>query len=483
MVSMQFMESFKKLIWIIQYESGESKKKQDILACLVLIFLCNTFSLCLAVLVSLVTMMFREVYLIFIAIAIREFNLQLPYPAETNAWPSLLSFLNVPILLLILGLATMIPTFLLINLRMKRTYSLLIINFLQVVAVALLFNRTIGGILILGTALLVSTLFIPFGSGKYLSVVQYASYFLEIYFSDRGTFKLSRLFKMGVLLFLGLVLFTITMRYITSIFSVELLVLLYIALVLWVIMNSAQNESDALTRKVIIYTTVAFFLLLSNNSLDDHWTNVPVTVFTIFAAVDRIISSFKEIKNIVKKRSLRYLLDEEHDQEFLLQEKFDLRQIETLNLSESILVRQIIIHFRLKLSSTIELIQEYKECSYSEKSKWIKWIEYQMSTPEEISLEEREKLVSDIWNDDSDGELIALSIEYAVILFYSDKDYEKIITLLIPHLLYLDEYLRYILYCALVLEDNLVVAEKVKDEMANFDRVEQEVWDSIEIQK
>lgn len=283
----------------------------------------------------------------------------------------------------------------------------------------------------------------------YFNSIKYAYYFIELYQRDReNKIKKSKIFilvKLGI----GAIVFVISLKLLFPVCSFYLLLMLYAAIVLLIYMNSSKSKIQMLIRKMTVYGLIAFFVLANNNSFQKSFISLILAVVSIFFAIDRIIALFKECKNMVMQESLAYLIDEINEDEILLKEKFDIIQIEQLKLSEDILLRQIIIHKKLGLPSVSTLIQTYRELGYGQETKLVNSIEYFTIIDENTSLEKREELLSKIWNIKVSGcEFVPLSVEYAFVLFYLKKDYEKIIEILEKHWIYLEDDCKYILYYA-----------------------------------
>lgn len=257
--------------------------------------------------------------------------------------------------------------------------------------------------------------------------------------------------------------------------------MLYAAIVLLIYMNSSKSKIQMLIRKMTVYSLIAFFVLANNNSFQKSFISLIIAVVSIFFAIDRIIALFKECKNMVMQESLAYLIDEINEDEILLKEKFDIIQIEQLKLSEDILLRQIIIHKKLGLPSVSTLIQTYRELGYGQETKLVNSIEYFTIIDENTSLEKREELLSKIWNIKVSGcEFVPLSVEYAFVLFYLKKDYEKIIEILEKHWIYLEDDCKYILYYAYKKINELVGAETVRKEIVDFQQIEERMKSQLD---
>ena len=362
----------------------------------------------------------------------------------------------------------------LMKVEIKKRIQLFIFGIIQIIVLAFLFDKVIYVLFFLIVCLFILNIFIPFGSEAYFNSIKYAYYFIELYQRDReNKIKKSKIFilvKLGI----GAIVFVISLKLLFPVCSFYLLLMLYAAIVLLIYMNSSKSKIQMLIRKMTVYGLIAFFVLANNNSFQKSFISLILAVVSIFFAIDRIIALFKECKNMVMQESLAYLIDEINEDEILLKEKFDIIQIEQLKLSEDILLRQIIIHKKLGLPSVSTLIQTYRELGYGQETKLVNSIEYFTIIDENTSLEKREELLSKIWNIKVSGcEFVPLSVEYAFVLFYLKKDYEKIIEILEKHWIYLEDDCKYILYYAYKKINELVGAETVRKEIVDFQQIEE----------
>lgn len=458
------------ILLIIQW-SGESKKKRDIFSCLLLVE-CVVF---LGVAFSLLSPLFQGVVAQFVQMEkeLNNFNEDIYYNIFAinrldlidNMWFLKILFFSAINFILFVGL---------MKVEIKKRIQLFIFGIIQIIVLAFLFDKVIYVLFFLIVCLFILNIFIPFGSEAYFNSIKYAYYFIELYQRDReNKIKKSKIFilvKLGI----GAIVFVISLKLLFPVCSFYLLLMLYAAIVLLIYMNSSKSKIQMLIRKMTVYGLIAFFVLANNNSFQKSFISLILAVVSIFFAIDRIIALFKECKNMVMQESLAYLIDEINEDEILLKEKFDIIQIEQLKLSEDILLRQIIIHKKLGLPSVSTLIQTYRELGYGQETKLVNSIEYFTIIDENTSLEKREELLSKIWNIKVSGcEFVPLSVEYAFVLFYLKKDYEKIIEILEKHWIYLEDDCKYILYYAYKKINELVGAEAVRKEIVDFQQIEE----------
>lgn len=462
--------STQSLLQLIAYWSEGSKKKKDIFSCILL----GEWGIVLGLAFSVTSPLFEIIVAYFNQLekVVDDFNHGIYYSTIQVALPdmNMTSWYKI----LFFSVVTIIPFIALLLVRIKRRLVILLYVIIQIVVAVFLFEKVGIVFAVLVVCLFVLNIFIPFGSEAYFNAVKYIGYFPEVYqFYEKDKIKRSKILLMALKVLIGMFPFVILFKILIPVCSIYLLQVLYGAIVLLIFMNYSKSKIIMLIKKVIAYSIVALVVLINNNSFKNSLLEIVLTVVSIFFALDRVISLFKEYKKLIRQDSISYLINEINEDELLLKEKLDISQVDKLNLSEIVLLRQIIIYAKLGLPSTVELIQLYKDRGCNKEDKLVNLIEGLTMIDEEDSLENQEKILEKVWNNESQGiEYLPLSEQYAYVLFCLKRNYEKIIEILEKHWLYLQDETKYILYYAYIKVGNLSAAKTIKNEMMNFELAE-----------
>lgn len=461
---------FRGILWIISQQGGSSTKKKDLMSCLCLIEIVVIIGICIAML----TPYFESI--VDMAVRLEKLFSNLQQGIYSNVFLdvefnfNLSDFFKLFLLFLILSVFMIIA----IYLKIKRSKIIFAYIIVQVFVATILFPKAGLTVLLFAVCLFLISIFIPIGSGEYFDIIKYLCYFPESYKEEKD--KKGGLF-FWIKIITGAVLFIVLAKILIPYFSLLLLTIVCFSLIILVFIFSIKEKEKILIRKVFLYTIFAIIILLNNNSYSGSIVGIALAMISIFFAIDRIVSSIKDYKNVVKSESLGYLIDEINDDESLIKEKLDVLKIEKPELTEKTLLRQIVIHTKLNLlEEACRLIQIYRELEYKNQIKLVDSIECLIKMNPEDSIEEQEKTLKKVWESKNAGiEYIPLSIQYAYVLFLGKGDYNRIIEILEKHWLYIDDEYKYILYYAYVETKKYAAAENVKKEICNFSQIEEEI--------
>ena len=147
----------------------------------------------------------------------------------------------------------------------------------------------------------------------------------------------------------------------------------------------------------------------------------------------------------------------------------EIKIIDSLELEETLFLRQIILHGKLGNPETPDLIVRYIQLGYLE-NKLIKWFKYLFNKDSELSLSQRKEILLDARKDDTMGTLLVLEMEYAKCLFLLNEDHEKIVEILLEHYWYIDVASQYILLYCLTKTNKREEIEMIENLIPEFDR-------------
>lgn len=466
----------KKIVLWIDSVSKESIKKKDMLTCLVFI----EFTIVMGVTLPLTQQIFN-----IMGETIEKIIQMIDYMNQGNL-PAFIANnisydlnLKNDIKIFFYVTLTMVP-FLILQKTKKGTVILIYIA--SQILLSFFFFKDVGKfVFFLVVLLFCINIYIPFGSGAYFNIIKYASYIPSIY-QPEIFINQKKIMTMLIKIVLGGIAFMLALKWLVPSFTAYMLGLLFISMILLIWINNSKNKVQIIIRKILMYSLIVPFVLLNNNTFNSDIQSTVLVLVSIFFSIDRVVALFKELKKIIEENSLLFLLDEIEDQERLWKNKIDFSERERIEISEQLLLRQIIIYFKLSLTDINNLIKLYKDSGYTEELHLVRSIEYFTVVDEETSLEEREFLLIQIFKDENEGTVfLPLLEEYAWVLFYFEKGYDEIVQMLIEHWLYLSDKTKYILYYACQQTNDLVAAETIKREIADFNSIELEMKEEYEI--
>lgn len=461
--------------------SKGSKEKKDMIACLLFVFV----GMFLGIVVHILEP-FVDNFLLFFQTVIQSF-MKIIDMKSTSFQEFMKCFdinqkifndlNNTMIKLFFVFFIFMILTFVMIYfIKGYRSWCLLIIFLMEFVINSIVFQEVKFLIFLTVTVLMMMQWLIPIGSGSYFKVIQYAVYIPFIYQRRERKEASSVKIMFTILFFLTLgATFAFLMNSVWPYLSKKVSFLLYLAILILVWMNQCSDRTNKIIRKLICYSLIVVIVLLDNNTFKMGGLSPILALVSIFFAIERVISLAKEIAERVEDQSLLFLIDEIDDNELLLEKRLEVPLEVIEKLPEDKLIRQIVINYKLELySETLKMIDVYKTHNFTKEFYVIRGIEFDILFDfDEMSIEDAEKKLKDIFSHENRGlNYGPLNYNYAIVLFLIDKDYPKIIDLLVETWLLLDDVMKYILYYAFMNQDRYKDAEKVKWEINNFEEVE-----------
>ena len=122
-----------------------------------------------------------------------------------------------------------------------------------------------------------------------------------------------------------------------------------LTLIMWMYQGSSSSEVQ-LFKKSIVYLIFLIALVIANFKTESEVLKIPLLLFNIFFALDKIISLSKEAKDLIVSKSILYYNDHDDIKTYqLISNLIPVQYIEKVELEEEEIVRQLIIRSRLKL--------------------------------------------------------------------------------------------------------------------------------------
>ena len=258
---------------------------------------------------------------------------------------------------------------------------------------------------------------------NYLEEVMY-NYFLENSAKKINKIKLSTVICISVLFFN----YSIS-QYISLNSWLSTLLILSLILLMWLYQYNSSKEIQ-LFKKFLIYFVFLIVLLVANFQMESNLLKLPLLLLNILLAMERIVSLSKEVKELIISKSILYYIDHEDIEErVLLSEVISTNYIKSVVLSEEEIVIQLLIRFRLKLKEDFLNIYSYRKKDFKRYKQLVESYKYFMEFDESWlnNMDDLYKKVKEIVEIPYQEIVIPqIYIEYAVILFYSNKYKESI---------------------------------------------------------
>jgi hypothetical protein len=356
----------------------------------------------------------------------------------------------------------------LMKLNIKRGFMILVCEGIQVILFVLFYRDARLVISIVFVICLLVSVFFPIGTGAYYNLIRYANYLTDIY--EHKVWK-KKNWKVIIMKFaISCIGFVLAFKLLFPFFSMNLLFLLFAAIVLLLWINASKDESTNNLKKILVYAVFIPFVLLSNNLFELTVQNIVLVIISIFFSLERVINLIKELMKKIENESLRYLVAEINEGDKLLNKRIELNKELKDHISEKLLIRQIVIYFKLGLEETKELIQIYYEKDFKKESMLIGAFDYFLESDQDVTLEKRKQRLEIICNkNEEDTCYIPILEEYAKVLYWLKLDYEKIVILLDEFWLYIEDDSKYVLYYSLLKLNNVEAANNVKREIECFE--------------
>lgn len=358
---------------------------------------------------------------------------------------------SLTIRLFIFILIPPIVSYLLYKFLKKSSGKLMMIYiFLHSIFLCLIFENTWKFMLCISAFLFVTVTIIPIGRGKYLDVLKYTEYYLDVFkeypinlkgmLSKKGFYFFSKIF-------VSWLFFTMTLQILFPLLTTEIIVLISLSLVLLIFMNTS-NSMSKIIKKAIIYSFFIPIVLLGNNTSQNEIFSVLVLFITVFFAFERVISLSKELKNIIREYSIMYYIEEGTNEiKKSTSLMFPTSYFYDEGYSEIEIVRQLVYCHKMgKNSEFKELYEIYKNSSFKDYLFLLKSLNYYLIF-EDTELNKRYRYLKELFEIQQQQKIgyIPISFEYASVIYCKNKNYKLIISLLNQYEYMLDERMKKIL--------------------------------------
>lgn len=288
-------------------------------------------------------------------------------------------------------------------------------------------------------------IFYPPNQNRYFQILQYLLYLSEVfenYFSNsevdnKNWILTSRRVLLLIITSVLYALFHFAQSDIPFSYFNWIVLILTILLGMWFYSEKSSKEVHLL-KKVTVYSIVLFVTISTNIN---KGINV-LLPFTLFLALDRIISLTKETYDLIVKKSLLYYTEHpDISNVSLLEQIIDVNYVKNLDVSEIDLVRQLLIRLRLNLvDEFLELAAVYQEREFQNYRQFVEGQSYFYNWNDSM-LEDLPKLLEMIEKilgyENQKINWLPLTREYAVVLYHLER-YEDSIVQFESMLLYLD---------------------------------------------
>lgn len=344
-----------------------------------------------------------------------------------------LGILNFDFYLGFIAFSLTIGAYCLYNVLMIRKTFILEIFALVILSIIWLFLYDLKFLFLsLTSVLLPMFLLYPIGELSYYKLIQNLNYLEEVmynYFLENSAKKINKI-KLSTVICISVLFFNYSISQYISLNSwLSTLLILSLILLMWLYQYNSSKEIQ-LFKKFLIYFVFLIVLLVANFQMESNLLKLPLLLLNILLAMERIVSLSKEVKELIISKSILYYIDHEDIEErVLLSEVISTNYIKSVVLSEEEIVRQLLIRFRLKLKEDFLNIYSYRKKDFKRYKQLVESYKYFMEFDESWlnNMDDLYKKVKEIVEiPDQEIVIPQIYIEYAVILFYSNKYKESI---------------------------------------------------------
>ena len=350
-----------------------------------------------------------------------------------NTFQNRLGILNFDFYLGFIAFSLTIGAYCLYNVLMIRKTFILEIFALVILSIIWLFLYDLKFLFLsLTSVLLPMFLLYPIGELSYYKLIQNLNYLEEVmynYFLENSAKKINKI-KLSTVICISVLFFNYSIsKYISLNSWLSTLLILSLILLMWLYQYNSSKEIQ-LFKKFLIYFVFLIVLLVANFQMESNLLKLPLLLLNILLAMERIVSLSKEAKELIISKSILYYIDHEDIEErVLLSEVISINYIKSVVLSEEEIVRQLLIRFRLKLKEDFLNIYSYRKKDFKRYKQLVESYKYFMEFDESWlnNMDDLYKKVKEIVEiPDQEIVIPQIYIEYAVILFYSNKYKESI---------------------------------------------------------
>lgn len=303
---------------------------------------------------------------------------------------------------------------------------------ISILGIVIIFNNYIL-FLIIFLALILIIYVVPLGKAKYINFIINIKYLKEVvenYFHKNNEALNNKICKKVVyrcvIISAVIVLIARLLSYYMSMSFIFMLIIVISLVCLLYLYRETRDEIMTVCKKIIIFVAFLYISLYANRGITNNLEKILLSLTTIYFSFDRIISLGKDIKDIIKKYSITYYIENEYlTIKDIKNEYLDMKFIDYYEIEEYELVKQIILRQRLFLIDELKklcslyLANEYK--SYKQFVKYNLHI-INLNSKEKINLSSEEREFERMINIENQKIYpIELYKEYANILYARGK--------------------------------------------------------------
>lgn len=222
---------------------------------------------------------------------------------------------------------------------------------------------TILEILIVVGLILLLIAFVSIGKNRVYNFVQNLNYFEEViwnYFEENPVKIKEKSLIIKFLLTISFV-FVIDFAMVRLLnFNIKFSTILACSAILlaWLYQNKSVTE-PFLLKKLVIYFIFFIATLIGNLKNELSILETPLLFISIFFTMDRIIALSKEMRDLIISKSILFYYDHENIKpSILLSEIKEIKYLESVDIGELELVRQMVIRLRLELEEEFLILSD-----------------------------------------------------------------------------------------------------------------------------
>lgn len=329
------------------------------------------------------------------------------------------------------------------------------------------------------------TWIIPVGSGKYFGIIEFLSYFRNMYplKVNIGNLNWKTILKFLLKIVLRILLPMFFYLFFLSEIFIEidtiLAIQIYFCILLFAFLNYSENLVNLSMRRIAIYMLIVILTISNVNTAEIELIPTIISIFTILFSLNRVSSVFNDIKEDVESNSCLYVIEHRgNDADWLVDNYIDYRVMEKVRISENIFLRQIIIHHLTGSAELLDMMVKYKEL-YETNIKLVNQLEF-MELFNQDTIDKKwliKNYESCFTKKDESYSYIPAYGKYCSLLI-GEEQYSKCIEILGDSFFVLDTYSKYQLYYAnfqLGYEKEALI---IKENIEGFEDIEEEFRDN-----
>lgn len=302
---------------------------------------------------------------------------------------------------------------------------------ISILGIVIIFNNYIL-FLIIFLALILIIYVVPLGKAKYINFIINIKYLKEVvenYFHKNNEALNNKIYKKVyrcVIILAVIVLIARLLSYYMSMSFIFMLIIVISLVCLLYLYRETRDEIMTVCKKIIIFVVFLYISLYANRGITNNLEKILLSLTTIYFSFDRIISLGKDIKDIIKKYSITYYIENEYlTIKDIKNEYLDMKFIDYYEIEEYELVKQIILRQRLFLIDELKkLCSLYLANEYKCYKQFVKYNLHiiNLNSKEKINLNDEEREFEKMINIENQKIYpIELYKEYANILYARGK--------------------------------------------------------------